>query len=125
MSNLFIFERFNVSGNSDEDGYSWSKEQAEFDGKWVKAQDAIDRDKVRDAEVAALKQRAEAAETAARRYNAIRNKTRGERTHAYDGHAQVFILPVIWPIDGANIMQGSVAGHFDNAVDAIDQSESR
>lgn len=46
MSESFVFERFDVFGDCDDDGYYWSKERAEFDGKWVKAEDAINREAV-------------------------------------------------------------------------------
>lgn len=54
MSKRFEFERFDVRGCACDECDTWVTTHAEFDGEWVKAKDALDREAVLLAKISAL-----------------------------------------------------------------------
>lgn len=58
----------------------------------------------------------------AKRYQWLRNLTRGHRGACFD--QMWFLLPDVKRIPGQNIMQGSVAQHLDAAIDAAMKAAS-
>lgn len=70
MSKSFVFERYDVFGNCDESGDSWSTVRSEFDGKWVKAEDAINREAVNADEIKTLNLRLKESQAEVMRLNA-------------------------------------------------------
>jgi hypothetical protein len=51
MSKTFVYDRFDVYSCACDECDSGTQNHAEFDGEWVKAQDAINRDAVLQAEI--------------------------------------------------------------------------
>jgi hypothetical protein len=54
MSKTHVFERFDVRGCACDECFTGVTAQAEFDGDWVKAQDAINREAVLQAQIRTL-----------------------------------------------------------------------
>lgn len=115
MSKQFEFERFHVEGwNCDECGGVTPR--AEFDGEWVKAQDAINREAALQAQIRALE--SQLAETRANAARFDKLKARATLDEPCDSQSGTWF---IGHIDAFSRWHGKPYDYetFEGAVDAM------
>ncbi|SAL01630.1 hypothetical protein AWB80_08170 [Caballeronia pedi] len=101
MSRTFVFDRFDVRGCACDDCQTGVTTHAEFDGEWVKAQDAISREAVLQAQIRTLETQLKDARAANERPKATLSEVHVILTDAGIPHLAVRMDRALKKIDEA------------------------